>query len=52
MQRSVENLELISLIVDPKKNVDQETIGDLAQKYPDFVTQEKLKKEVKYLKGG
>ena len=50
IQRSVENLELISVIVDPKQIVDTTVVKSLADKYPSFVNEEKLQKEMKYLK--
>ena len=38
IQKSVENLEAISKVVDIKISLDLETIENLAAKYPSFIT--------------
>ena len=38
IQKSVENLEAISKVVDIKISLDLETIKNLAAKYPSFIT--------------
>ena len=38
IQKSVENLEAISKVVDIKISLDLETVENLAAKYPSFIT--------------
>ena len=47
IQKSVENLEAISKVVDIKISLDLETIENLAAKYPSFITINKFKKNLR-----